>query len=223
MTDKTIILLSGGIDSTVALAEEITRGESEVFALTVSYGQRNIREVEAARLIAEHYDVPWRNVAVDLSWAMLRIAPQQSCRTLEEIREDKATSPAYVPARNALLLSLALAYSDVVKAKKIILSANAGDGHAFPDCREEFFHAMNEVARTGTTSKPSIVAPYLHEQKSKVIWRGNMIGVPFEKTVSCYSGMTGHLACGKCDACILRADGFRETGVKDPIFTVVDW
>ena len=218
---KTIALLSGGIDSTVALAEEVARGESEVLAMTVSYGQRQIREVAAARLIAEHYDAPWRHVEIDLSWATAHLAEPASCRTLEELREAK-TSPSYVPARNTLLVSLALAYSDVIGASKIILSANAGDGHAFPDCRPEFFASMNRVAQTGTTSKPSIGAPYLHESKSTVVRRGRRLGVPFEMTVSCYSGRTDDLACGRCDACILRREAFAKAGFEDPLSYVED-
>jgi len=217
-----IVLLSGGIDSTVALAEEVARDDSEIHALTVSYGQRHVREVGAARFIAEHYGVPWRHVEIDLSWATAHLAAPEQCRTLEEIRKEKI-SPAYVPARNTLLISLALVYSDAIGAEKIILSANAGDGHAFPDCRPEFFAAMNTAAKIGTTSRPRIVAPYLHKAKSEVVWRGHLIGVPFAQTVSCYSDRTDSNPCGKCDACLLRLDAFQSTGLVDPLFYLVDW
>lgn len=216
-----IVLLSGGIDSAVALAWDLEDGH-DAYALTVDYGQQNrVEEIRAARKIAEHYHVTHEVVSIDLNYVAARLLGNGGARTLEELRK---LSPFYVPGRNTLFISLALAWAETLGAGRVILSANADDAKSFPDCRPEFFRAATALAHVGTVSQPSIVAPFALMPKCHVIRAGNKLGVPFQLTFTCYLPQQGGVPCGTCDACILRREAFdAEDGIIDPVFYPVDW
>jgi 7-cyano-7-deazaguanine synthase len=223
MGDRAVVLLSGGMDSATALA--ITKAEGfEVLALTFDYGQRHHKEVEAARRLARHFRVAdHRIVSLDLTAIgasaltdrRIRV-PEQ--RSLEEI--GRGIPPTYVPARNTILLSYALALAEATLANAIVIAANHLDSSGYPDCRPEYYRAYQEVARLGTKRgvEGDVIAirtPLIDLTKADIVRKGEELKVPWDLTWSCYLG--GRKACGRCDACVLRLKGFREAGVKDPL------
>lgn len=220
---RAVVLLSGGLDSSTVLAIALSKGR-EVQALTVDYDQRHRKEVDAARRIAEHFRVPDHLVTrVDLSHLRGSSLTDPSVdvpegRTDAEIPE--GIPATYVPARNTILLSLALGYAESVGADEIYVAANAIDYSGYPDCRPEFYDAFREVARLGTKrgveGRPiRIHTPLIRMTKADIVRTGAKLGVPFELTWSCYHGREE--ACGACDSCRLRLKGFREAGIEDPL------
>jgi len=223
MALRVIVLLSGGMDSATALAIALRDG-FEVTALSVDYGQRHRKELEAARRIAAHFGVKdHRIVTLDLTAIggsaltdrNLRV-PEQ--RRLEEIGQGIPVT--YVPARNTILLSYALGLAEATGAKAIYIAANALDNSGYPDCRPEFYRAFQEVARLGTKRGVEgdvieIRTPLISMSKADIVRKGEELRVPWALTWSCYQG--GEKACGVCDSCQLRLKGFREAGVKDPL------
>jgi len=219
---RAVVLLSGGMDSATALYEARSRGET-LYALSFDYGQRHRRELRAARALAraagarEHRVVRIDLAAFGNSALTDRRIRVPRRRTLRSI--GRGIPATYVPARNTILLAFALAYAETVGAARIYIGANALDYSGYPDCRPEFYRAFQRVARLGTKrgveGKPlRIVAPLLRLSKAGIVRRGTRIGVPFHLTWSCYLG--GKRPCGECDACRLRARGFREAGIRDP-------
>jgi len=220
---RATVLLSGGLDSSTALAMTLKEGR-EVHALTIDYGQRHRKEIEAAKRVAKHFGVRSHKVVkIDLTTIggsaltdkNVRVPSQ---RTLEQMGQGIPVT--YVPARNTILLGLALAYSEATDADEIVIAANAIDYSGYPDCRPEFYSAFQEVARLGTKrgveGRPiSIVTPLIAMTKADIVLKGEELGVPWKLTWSCYLG--GEKACGACDSCQLRLKGFREAGVKDPL------
>jgi len=218
-----IVLLSGGMDSATALAMMKSEG-FEIVALTFDYGQRHRREIEAAKRVAKHFGVQdHRIVKLDLAAiggsaltdARIRVPSQ---RSLEEI--GRGIPPTYVPARNTILLSYALALAEATGAKAIVIAANAIDFSGYPDCRPEFYRAFSEVARLGTKRGVEgdvidVHTPLIGMTKADIVRRGEDLGVPWKLTWSCYHGRAS--ACGACDSCQLRLKGFREAGVRDPL------
>jgi len=218
-----VVLLSGGLDSTVVLATALEQGYVP-HALTVEYGQRHHREVEAARAVARHYGVEHRVVRVDLSafGGSALTDPSRAVPTDRPIGSiPSAGIPStYVPARNTVLISVALAWAETLGSEAVLIGANCVDYSGYPDCRPEFIEAMREVARLGTRrgaegSPIDVVAPILQLGKADIVRRGAELGVPFELTWSCYRGTPR--ACGRCDSCQLRLQGFAEAGVVDPL------
>jgi len=220
---RAVVLLSGGLDSSTALAMTLREGR-EVHALTVDYGQRHRKEIEAARKIAKHFGVKSHKVLkIDLTTfggsaltdRKIRV-PEQ--RTLEEI--GRGIPITYVPARNTILLGYALAYAETIDADEIVIAANFLDSSGYPDCRPEYYRAFQEVARLGTKrgveGRPiRISTPVITMTKADIVRKGEELGVPWKLTWSCYLG--GERACGACDSCQLRLKGFQEAGVKDPL------
>ena len=220
---RAVVLLSGGMDSATALA--MTKAEGfDILALTFDYGQRHRKEVEAAKRVAEHFDVrDHRIVNLDLSAIggsaltdkRIRV-PEQ--RRLEEI--GRGIPPTYVPARNTILLSYALALAEATGTNAIVIAAQSLDYAGYPDCRPEYYRAFQEVARLGTKRgvEGDVIAihtPVIGMTKADIVRKGEELGVPWKLTWSCYHG--GEKACGVCDSCQLRLKGFREAGVKDPL------
>ena len=220
-----VVLLSGGLDSVTTLA--IARNSGfEVFALSVEYGQRHIAELHAAARaarvigVAEH-----RTMSVDLrgiggSALTSGIAVPEG-RTIEEM---SAGIPiTYVPARNTVLLACALAYAESVGARDIFIGVNALDFAGYPDCRPEFIAGFEALANLGTKTGVSggpafqLHAPLIQSTKADVIRRGLELKVDYANSSSCYQPTAEGLACGRCDACLLRLAGFDEVGVVDPI------
>jgi 7-cyano-7-deazaguanine synthase len=217
-----VVLLSGGLDSSVVLAAAIADGY-DVHALTVEYGQRHNREVEAARAMARHQGVDHKVVRVDLSAfggsALTDVSTRVPTNTPPEDigREIPST---YVPARNLVFISVALAWAEALDADVVFIGANAVDYSGYPDCRPEFIEAMQGVVDVGTRrgvegTTIRIVAPLIDSTKADIVERGVELGVPFEHTWSCYRGRPA--ACGTCESCVLRLRGFAMAGVVDPL------
>jgi 7-cyano-7-deazaguanine synthase len=217
-----VVLLSGGLDSSVVLGVALDEG-FQVHALTLEYGQRHHRELEAARAVARHYGVDHQVAKVDLS----TFGGSALTDTSEAVPSDtppgaigSGIPPTYVPARNTVFLSMAMAWAEALDAEAVFIGANAVDYSGYPDCRPEYIEAMQRVVELGTRrgveGRPiRIIAPILHDSKAAIVRRGLDLGVPLDLTWSCYQGR--FRACGRCDSCQLRLRGFEEAGVEDPI------
>ncbi len=216
-----LVLLSGGMDSATCLALA-TRERLPVHALTVLYGQRHAREVRSARALARRYRVT-RHVVLTLPLGPLL----DSALTRRRRRLPHSGTPAgripstYVPARNTILLSVALGYAESHRLGTIYFGANAIDYSGYPDCRPEYLRAYERLARLATRAgvaerwRIQIRAPLLRLSKRGIVELGERLGVPWGLTWSCYAG--GRAPCGRCDACRLRARGFRAAGRIDPL------
>ncbi len=218
-----MVLLSGGLDSATCLAVALRDG-FEAHCLSVDYGQRHRGELAAARRVARALEAAaHRIVRVDLSGfggsaltdARIPVPKRRSAARMS--REIPAT---YVPARNTVLLSVALAFAETIGAEDVFLGVNAVDYSGYPDCRPEFLRAFERVARVATKAGVSgrplrIRAPLLRLSKAEIVRTGTALGVPYRLTRSCYDPV-GSRACGLCDACVLRRKGFDEAGVPDP-------
>jgi len=221
---RAIVLLSGGLDSTTAAA--IARADGyELYALTIRYGQIHAREIDAARAVAAALGVARHlELAVDLS------AFGGSALTGDgAIPKDRDLSAAdipstYVPARNTVFLSLALAWAEVVGAQAIVLGVNAIDYSGYPDCRPEYLAAFEQMAALATRAgvggaQLRILAPLIRLSKADIIRKGLSLGVDYGLTHSCYDPWPGGRPCGRCDSCRLRALGFRDAGAVDPLMS----
>jgi 7-cyano-7-deazaguanine synthase len=217
-----VVLLSGGLDSYTAAAM-MARDGFDLCALTVLYGQRHAREIESARQVARalavrrHLEIP-----VDLA----RIGGSALTDALP-VPKDRAIDPrgipsTYVPARNTVLLSLALAWAEVLGARDIGIGANALDYSGYPDCRPEYLAVFEQLASLATRAgvegaRFRIHAPLLQMTKADIIRTGVSLGLDYGLTHSCYDPSPAGQACGRCDSCVLRAKGFAEAGVVDPL------
>ena len=221
---RAVVLLSGGLDSTTTLAEAQAAG-FETYALTIRYGQRHEHEIEAARRIASALGVTKHLVTqVDL-----RAFGGSALTDDIDVPKDAITDGiggeipvTYVPARNTIFLSLALAWAEVLEAADIFLGVNAVDYSGYPDCRPEFVAAFENLARLATKAgvegsiETKIHTPLIELSKAEIITRGLELGVDYSMTISCYDPSDEGLACGRCDACVLRRKGFEEAAVVDP-------
>ncbi|HKQ80927.1 MAG TPA: 7-cyano-7-deazaguanine synthase QueC [Steroidobacteraceae bacterium] len=215
-----VVLVSGGMDSAVALA--IARGDGfECHALSVDYGQRHRAELDAARRVAEALGAAEHRVfRIDLGLIGGSALTDTNIAVPEQ---HQAGIPiTYVPARNTVMLSLALGWAEVLGASRIYIGVNAVDYSGYPDCRPEFVAAFERVANLATKAGVEgsvdfrIAAPLIDLSKAQIIQRGRALGVDFGMTVSCYQADDEGRACGRCDACRLRHDGFVAAGVPDP-------
>jgi 7-cyano-7-deazaguanine synthase len=218
---RAVVLLSGGLDSTTAAA--IARAEGfEPCALTVAYGQVHAVELEAARRVAAALGIrEHRVISVDLAGfggsALLGQGEIPKDRPLGEIGAPGDVPSTYVPARNTVLLALALSLAEALGAHDIYLGVNVLDASGYPDCRPEFIAAFERLASVATRAQGMhIHAPLIEMTKAQIIQRGLTLGVDYALTHSCYDPAQGGGACGRCDACILRKKGFSEAGVADP-------
>ena len=219
-----VALLSGGLDSATALAWARAQG-FECHALTIDYGQRHRVEIEAARRVVASLGIAdHRIVSADLrafgGSALTAAIDVPKERPLEEMASGIPVS--YVPARNTVLLALALAHAETLGAVDLVAGMNALDYSGYPDCRPEFLRAFEEVARLGTKAgvegaRFTVHAPLMALDKAGVVKLGRSLGVDFGLTHSCYDPEPDGVACGACDACQLRLKGFREAGVHDPV------
>ncbi|MFP4476147.1 MAG: 7-cyano-7-deazaguanine synthase QueC [Desulfatibacillaceae bacterium] len=223
MAEKTVVLLSGGIDSTTAMAAAKAQ-EYEIYSLTFDYGQRHRAEVEAARSIAESMNVA-RHVVVELDFSGIRGSALTGDMDVPKNRSGEEISDGipvtYVPARNTIFLSWALAWAEVIGAADIFIGVNAVDYSGYPDCRPEFIRSFETTARLGTRAgvegRPfTIRTPLIDMTKAQIIRLGCRLGVDYALTKSCYDPSPEGLACGRCDSCLLRGKGFAEAGVPDP-------
>jgi 7-cyano-7-deazaguanine synthase len=220
---KAVILLSGGLDSSTVLYQAKEDGW-ECYALSFDYQQRHRQELEAAAQIALSAGVAAHQVVqFDLrAWGGSALTDLAiDLPTERSLQEMSASIPVtYVPARNTIFLSFALAYAEAIEARRVYIGVNALDYSGYPDCRPDYIQAMQEVFRLGTKQgregEPiAIVTPLIDLKKTAIVELGNRLGVPWEKTWSCYAGED--LACGVCDSCQLRLAAFAELGLKDPL------
>ena len=222
---KAVVLLSGGADSTTALA--IAKSEGfEVYALTFRYGQRHEFEIKAARRVAENLGVARHLVAdIDLRLiggsALTSDIPVPKDRRVDEMSDGIPVT--YVPARNTIFLSFALAWAEVLGASDIFIGVNALDYSGYPDCRPEFIDAYRRMANLATKAgveggqNLNIHTPLISLTKGQIIHRGLELGVDYALTSSCYEPSPDGEACGRCDSCLLRLKGFVENGIGDPV------
>ena len=220
---RAVVLVSGGLDSATVLAIALSEGYS-AFALTFDYGQRHDAELAAARRIAASYHVAdHKFFTIDLR----TIGGSALTDDLPVPKHDKAEAigteipVTYVPARNTIFLSVALAWAEVVRAEAIFLGINALDYSGYPDCRPEFVSAFQAMANVATKRGVeghgvTIRAPLLNQTKTEIIRQGLALEVDYSQTVSCYDPSPDGLACRHCDACLLRLRGFAEAGKRDP-------
>ncbi len=220
---RAIVLLSGGIDSATTLALARQQGYA-VHALSFEYGQRHEIEIAAAKRIAQHLRaIEHRVVRIDLrsfgGSALTDAIAVPKNRSAEEIEREIAIT--YVPARNTIFLSYALAWAEVIGARDIFIGVNAIDYSGYPDCRPEFITQFERLANVATKAGVScdwfrIHAPLIEMTKAEIIGKGAELGLDFSLTHSCYDPGENGDACGECDSCLLRAKGFAEAGVADP-------
>ena len=217
-----VVLLSGGLDSYTAAAI-VQRQGFDLYALSVNYGQRHARELESARNVARALGVVRHlEVAVDL-----RAVGGSSLTSDESVPLDRDLAVAeipstYVPARNTVFLSLALGWAEVLGARDIVIGINALDYSGYPDCRPEFIQAFEQLAALATRAgvegaRTRVHAPLLTMTKAEIIRRGVELGLDYGLTHSCYDPVDAGRPCGRCDSCVLRARGFQEAGVVDPL------
>ena len=223
---RAVVLLSGGLDSYTAAAIAKSQG-FELYALTIAYGQRHAREIESARAVARalacarHLELP-----IDL-----RAIGGSSLTSDESVPRDRdltatdaeTTIPStYVPARNTIFLSLALAWAEVLEASDLVIGVNALDYSGYPDCRPEFIRAFESLATLATRAgveggRFRVHTPLIDLTKAEIIRRGLALGLDYGLTHSCYDPAPDGRPCGRCDSCVLRARGFAEAGVSDPL------
>ncbi len=220
MSPKAIILLSGGLDSTTCLAIANSQGY-ECYALSVNYGQRHAAELKAAALVAKRFQVKeHRTLEVNLASLGGSSLTDLNLSVADHVVSTEIPN-TYVPARNTVMLSLALAYAEVVGAYDIFIGANVVDYSNYPDCRPAFLAAFEHLAQLATKAGAEgqlfrIHAPLLHWSKARIIQEGLHLGVDYSMTVSCYRLSPEGRACGRCDSCVMRHHGFTELNVSDP-------
>jgi 7-cyano-7-deazaguanine synthase len=222
---KAVVLLSGGLDSTTTLA--IAKADGfEPYALSFSYGQRHAFELEAARRISGSMGVA-KHVVVDIDLrlfggsALTSDIPVPKGRSVDEM--GTGIPVTYVPARNTIFLSFALAWAEVLGASDVYVGVNALDYSGYPDCRPEYIAAFEQMANRATKAAVEgrqhlkIHSPLIQLSKAQIIRRGVELGVDYSLTSSCYDPSANGEACGRCDSCLLRLKGFAEAAVTDPI------
>ena len=225
VTRKAVVLLSGGLDSTTALAIAAAEGY-EIYAMSFQYGQRHTLEVESARKVAKAAGVA-RHLVVDFD--MRAIGGSALTDQIDVPKDRLDNEPAagipvtYVPARNTIFLSFALAWAETLGAEEIFIGVNALDYSGYPDCRPEYIEAFERMANLATKAgvqgslRLKIHAPLIEMTKAQIIKTGLELGVDYSLTHSCYDPTREGLPCGRCDSCLLRLKGFAEAGVRDPL------
>ena len=222
MSKRAILLLSGGLDSYTAGAMARADGY-ELYALTIRYGQVHAREIEASRSVARDLGVV-RHIELDVNLAAFGGSALVGTGEIPKDRALDATDipTTYVPARNTIFLSLALGWAEVAQAQVIVLGVNALDYSGYPDCRPEYLAAFERLAalatKAGVEGRPlQVLAPLLRLSKAEIIREGLRLGLRYELTHSCYDPAPSGQPCGACDSCRLRARGFQQAGIADPL------
>ncbi|MEV6237950.1 7-cyano-7-deazaguanine synthase QueC [Lentzea sp. NPDC051838] len=224
MSMPAIVLLSGGLDSTTTLAIAKRQGFLP-YALSFSYGQRHSVELEAAKKVAERMGVA-RHIVADIDLRVFGGSALTDDIAVPKGRDEEQMAgeipPTYVPGRNTIFLSFALAYAEVVGARDVFTGVNAVDYSGYPDCRPEYIEAYEAMANLATKSaiegdgRIRVHAPLIDMTKADIIRTGIDLGVDYSLTTSCYDPVDG-VSCGTCDTCVLRLKGFHEVGAKDPV------
>lgn len=223
-TKKAVVLLSGGIDSATTLA--ITKNLGfEIYALSFSYGQRHALEIDCAKKIANFFNVA-QHVITNIDLRIFGGSALTSNINVPKSRSEQKISQGipitYVPARNTIFLSFALAWAEVLKTSDIFIGVNIIDYSGYPDCRPEYIEAYEKMANLATKeavegrAKIKINTPLIKLSKAEIIQKGITLGVDYSLTLSCYDPSKDGKACGSCDSCLLRKKGFKDAGVADP-------
>lgn len=215
-----MVLLSGGLDSAVTLFFAVKKGY-DCSGLVFDYGQRHRKEILYSKRIAGYAGSKVRIVKLDLAWKgsslLDTMAPIPVDRDIKKIMSGIPTT--YVPARNTIFLALAASFAEAIGAQRIFIGAHYEDSSGYPDCRKDYLETFARAIRLGTKAgnegRLALEFPLIDKKKSQIIKLGASLGVPFQFTWSCYSG--GNRPCLRCDSCILRAKGFKEAGIKDPL------
>jgi len=223
MNNKAVILLSGGLDSTTCLAIAKNQGY-KLNALTINYGQRHNFELQSAQKVIDSFQIKNHSIInIDLAQFGGSALTDDIDVPKYRIESEMADIPVtYVPARNTVFLSLALAWAETLRAYNIFIGVNALDYSGYPDCRPEYISAFEKTANLATKAGVSgsnfkIHTPLIHMKKSEIILNGLKLGVDYSQTSSCYDPKTNGNPCANCDACILRLKGFDEANIIDPL------
>ena len=219
MTKKAIILLSGGLDSVTVLAMAKQQGYA-VYALSFDYGQKHNAELNSARKIAQDYQLIEHKI-ISLGLGSIGGSALTDDALSVPVTPQAGIPVTYVPARNTVFLSFALGWAEVLGAHDIFIGVNAVDYSGYPDCRPKFIEAFQALANVATKAgveghQIKIHAPLIHMSKGEIIQQGTKLQVNYAQTVSCYVASSEGLACGECDACRFRQQGFVQAGVSDP-------
>lgn len=223
MSKPAVVLLSGGLDS-ATVAAIAGREDFDVYALSFSYGQRHSAELDAAGRVASHVGVKdHKTIPIDLrAFGGSALTADIEVPKGRDVAEMSDSIPVtYVPARNTIFLSFALAWAEVLGSADVFIGVNALDYSGYPDCRPEFIEAYERMARIATKAGVegtglSIHAPLIHMTKAEIVELGTSLGVDYGLTVSCYDADATGAACGECDSCVLRRKGFADAGLADP-------
>lgn len=224
MNKKAVVLLSGGLDSSTILAYAIDKG-FDIYAISFFYGQRHKFELEASKKVAQHFGVKDHKTAhIDLRvfGGSALTAEIEVPKGRTEAEMDGEIPITYVPARNTIFLSFALAYAEVIGSDDIFIGVNAVDYSGYPDCRPEYIEAYEKMANLATKSgvesetRLTIHTPLIDLKKSEIIQMGLKLGVDYSITSTCYDPNEAGLPCGICDSCVLRLKGFTALGIEDP-------
>ena len=218
MSDKAVILLSGGLDSATVLAIAQQRGY-QCHTISFDYGQRHKSELTAAKKIADAAAVT-QHLILPMALDMIGGSALTDTQIEVPVQEQTGIPVTYVPARNTIFLSLALGWAEVLHAWHIFIGVNALDYSGYPDCRPEFIEAFEKLANVATKAGVEgdsfkIEAPLLHLSKAQIIQQGVKLGVDYRSTISCYQADEQGRACGQCDSCRLRHQGFVDAGLED--------
>ncbi|WP_455210470.1 7-cyano-7-deazaguanine synthase QueC [Kaarinaea lacus] len=219
MNKKAVVLISGGLDSATALAIAKDQG-FDCYGLSFDYGQRHVCELTSARNVAKHAAViEHKIIRLDLSQIGGSALTDPSIAVPNE--PSNGIPVTYVPARNTIFLAIALGWAEVLCAQNLFIGVNAVDYSGYPDCRPEFIQAFEAMANLATKKgvqgeRFSVHTPLIHMSKADIIKQGAELGVDYALTVSCYDPDERGYACGRCDSCRIRAQGFKEAGIPDP-------
>lgn len=222
MKKKAVCLISGGLDSTVC-AYIAKSNDYDIYSFTFNYGQQHKKEIKYAKLISSEIKSKEHiifNLKLDLFKGSILFKGEYKNLNHKISDIGNKIPRTYVPARNTIFLSIALAYAETINSDYIFIGVNSTDYSGYPDCRPEFINAFQELSnlaiKKSIENKKIIVkTPLIHLTKAEIIKKGISLSVPFDKTWSCYKG--DKIACGKCDSCLLRLKGFKEANIKDPI------
>ncbi|MDB4837619.1 7-cyano-7-deazaguanine synthase QueC [Marinomonas sp.] len=215
MSEKAVVVYSGGMDSFTVLHTAIQSGR-EVYALSFNYGQKHSKELEVAAKVCESLGIPHKVVDITAINSLMATSSLTSDADIPEGHyESESMKSTVVPNRNMVLLSMAIAYAVSLEAGKVYYGAHSGDHHIYPDCRPEFVDGMNAVAKIANYQTVEIVTPFLHVSKGDILKAGLAMNLDYVNTWTCYNGR--EKSCGKCGACNERLEAFAEQNTTDPL------
>ncbi|MBI1820763.1 MAG: 7-cyano-7-deazaguanine synthase QueC [Nitrospirae bacterium] len=222
--NKVVILVSGGLDSTTVLAISKEKGE-KIHALSFDYGQRHAIELESAKKITAYYKVSHKIITIDLRQiGGSALTDDIAVPKDRNVTEMSAAIPiTYVPGRNTIFLSFAMAFAEITSSQAVYIGANVLDYSGYPDCRPDYLKAFEQMANLALATKEKnippleIRTPLLYMTKGEIVKKGKALNIPFHLTHSCYDPLPTGESCGRCDSCLLRKKGFSEAGMSDPV------